>query len=79
MSRLLATAALDVERLWSWNVALRPLVRMRRRQSEGSDLDRTGPVTNTVLRAVVMAERVLPLGGLAGVSLMAVARKPSQS
>ena len=55
---------------------LRPVVAVRRRRSGGSDLDEPGRLVNAALRGVVVAERVLPLGRVPGVSLMATARKP---
>jgi SAM-dependent methyltransferase len=73
---VLTAAGLEIDRVWSWNVLLRPMVRARRRRSAGSDLDETAPVLNAVLRAVVVAERWLPVGRLPGVTLMAVARRP---
>jgi SAM-dependent methyltransferase len=59
----------------SWNVLLRPVVAMRRRSSTGSDLDEPGAVTNTVLRAAVVAERYLPVRNASGVSLLLSAQK----
>lgn len=67
-------AGLSVERLWSWNVLLRPLVARRRRNSKGSDLRRTPFLVNAGLSAVVRAERYLPVRSLKGVSLFLWAR-----
>lgn len=60
----------------SWNVLLRPLVALRRKRSTGSDLDEPSAATNAVLRAAVVAERVLPVQNLPSVSLLLSARKP---
>ncbi len=60
----------------SWNVLLRPVVAMKRRSSTGSDLDEPSGPLNLALRAVVVAERYLPVGRLPGVSLLLTARKP---
>jgi SAM-dependent methyltransferase len=68
-------AGFAVERLWSWNVLLRPVVARRRQSSEGSDLARMPWVVNTGLRAVVALERLLPVEGRSGVSLFLTARR----
>lgn len=68
--QLVEGAGFEIEALWSWNVLLRPLVRLRRRRSEGSDTQDSGLLTNSALSAVVRAERHLPVKQLPGVSLM---------
>ena len=60
----------------SWNVLLRPVVSLRRRASTGSDLEALSPVVNLGLRAIITAERYLPLRSLPGVSLLVEARRP---
>lgn len=60
----------------SWNVLLRPVVQLRRRTSTGSDLDQLSPVVNRGLRAIIAAERYLPVSSLPGVSLLVTARRP---
>jgi SAM-dependent methyltransferase len=60
----------------SWNVLLRPIVSMRRKRDRGSELVVPGRLTNAVLRGVVVMERVLPVGGMSGVSLLVTAVKP---
>jgi SAM-dependent methyltransferase len=73
-------AGLEVTDVGSWNVLLRPLVRVRRRRSTGSDLAEPGRVTNIALAGVVALERYLPLLRSApGVSLMLTARRPTDS
>ncbi|PZG13277.1 class I SAM-dependent methyltransferase [Nonomuraea aridisoli] len=67
-------AGLRVERVWSWNVLLRPVVALRRRRSRGSDLQRTSLVVNAGLSAIVRAERYLPVTSLKGVTLFLKAR-----
>ncbi|MEO3799077.1 class I SAM-dependent methyltransferase [Nonomuraea sp. B1E8] len=67
-------AGLTVDRVWSWNVLLRPLVLRHRRRSAGSDLKRTPFLVNAGLSAVVRAERYLPVGSRKGVSLFLRAR-----
>lgn len=59
----------------SWNVLLRPVVALRRRKDRGSELVEPGRLVNTALRGVVALERLLPVGGLPGVSLMLTAVK----
>jgi hypothetical protein len=75
LSALIEKGGLTIERLWSWNVLLRPLVAMRRKSSSGSDLDEVPPVVNRALTSVIAAERYLPLKSAPGVSLMLRARK----
>jgi hypothetical protein len=72
---LLGGAGFEIEDVRSWMVLLRPAVALRRRQSEGSDLDHVPRWLNTALGAVVAAERYLPVGRLPGVSLLVRARK----
>lgn len=70
-------AGLTVDELWSWNVLLRPAAAWRRRRSTGSDLSDVHPVVNLGLRAVVAAERYLPVKSRPGVSLMLRAHRPA--
>jgi SAM-dependent methyltransferase len=74
LASVVEKAGLRVERMWSWNVLLRPLVALRRRNSTGSDLSEIPPVVNAGLLAIVRAERYLPVSSLKGVSLFLVAR-----
>ncbi|MFG2077277.1 class I SAM-dependent methyltransferase [Nonomuraea maritima] len=69
-------AGLEVERVWSWNVLLRPVVALHRRRSRGSDLRRTSPLVNTALTAIIRTERHLPVTSLKGVTLFLRARLP---
>lgn len=71
---VLERGGFDVDRMTSWNVLLRPVVALRRRTSTGSDLERLHPALNLGLRAVVTAERYLPVKQMPGVTLLAVAR-----
>jgi SAM-dependent methyltransferase len=73
LREVLTGAGFDVERIWSWNVLLRPLAALRRKSSSGSDLDEVPTILNAGLRAVVVLERLLPVGNRRGVSLFAVA------
>lgn len=74
---LIQESGLLVERLWSWNVLLRPLIRIHRRSSTGSDTKDPGRLINASLTTVVRAERYLPVGRLPGVTLVARARRTS--
>ncbi|HEX4811709.1 MAG TPA: methyltransferase domain-containing protein [Nonomuraea sp.] len=67
-------AGLQVQRVWSWNVLLRPVVSRHRRRSTGSDLRRLPAAVNAGLLAVVRAERWLPVKRLEGVTLFLRAR-----
>ena len=75
LAGLVQKAGLTVERIWSWNVLLRPAVAMRRKDSTGSDLGEVPPLANGLLTAVVVAERYLPVKSWPGVSLMLRARR----
>jgi SAM-dependent methyltransferase len=75
LAGLVQKAGLTVEKMWSWNVLLRPAVAMRRKDSSGSDLGEVPPLTNGLLTAVVVAERYLPVKSWPGVSLMLRARR----
>ncbi|HTF08011.1 MAG TPA: class I SAM-dependent methyltransferase, partial [Asanoa sp.] len=74
---LVEKAGLQVDELWSWNVLLRPVAAWRRRRSTGSDLDDLATPVNLGLRAVIAAERYLPVKSLPGVSLMMRAHRPA--
>jgi hypothetical protein len=74
LSRLLLDAGLTIERMWSWNVLLRPALRWRGRKGACRGLEEPSPLVNGVLGAVVWSERILPVGRLPGISLMAEAR-----
>ncbi|HXW47165.1 MAG TPA: class I SAM-dependent methyltransferase [Streptosporangiaceae bacterium] len=70
LAALVQKGGLTIDRMWSWNVILRPVVAMRRRVATGSDLDDVPPVVNTALKSIIVAERYLPLKSAPGVSLM---------
>lgn len=74
---LLGGAGFEITSVRSWNVLLRPAVALKRRQSTGSDLETMPAWLNSALRGVIMTERVLPVGGLPGVSLVVRARRPA--
>ena len=76
LTAALTGAGFALLELWSWNVLLRPVVRLRRRNIRGSDLTELSPSVNTALRCVIAAERVLPVRRLPGVSLVARVRRP---
>jgi len=72
LDAVLTGAGLNVQRLWSWNVLMRPLAAARRKRSTGSDIAQVPAPLNAALRGVVSLERVLPVGERRGVSLFAV-------
>lgn len=72
---LLRRNGFHLERRFAWNVLLRPAVRLRRRTSQGSDLQETHPLVDAALRAVITAERYLPVKDLPGVTEFVVARR----
>jgi SAM-dependent methyltransferase len=71
---VLERGGFEITSMVSWNVLLRPVVALRRRSSQGSDLEELNPVVNLGLRAIVTAERYLPVRSLPGVTLLAQAR-----
>jgi SAM-dependent methyltransferase len=71
---LLERGGFAIAQVRSWNVLLRPVVALHRRSSSGSDLEALHPVVNLGLRAVITAERYLPVAGWPGVSLLVRAR-----
>jgi len=73
---VIVKGGLVIEELWSWNVLLRPVVKMRRQSSEGSDLEDLNPIVNAGLLAIIRAERYLPVKSLPGVTLFLRARRP---
>ncbi|MBZ5733697.1 class I SAM-dependent methyltransferase [Nocardioides sp. TRM66260-LWL] len=74
LTRVMEDAGLEVVSLRSWNVLLRPIARLRRRHNDGdSEMEQVHPVVNAALRLAVASERVLPVQGLPGISLVALA------
>jgi SAM-dependent methyltransferase len=79
LARVVTDAGLVVDRLWSWNVLLRPAIARYRRHSTGSDIDDPPPApVNALLGAILVAERYLPVKSLAGVSLILRAHRPGK-
>lgn len=76
LTAVLCRAGFALGPMRSWNVLLRPVVAMRRRVSTESDLERLSPLVNGGLRAIITAERYLPVHALPGVSLLVSARRP---
>mgnify|MGYP001474535352 CR=1 FL=1 len=77
LTDLLEEAGLAVERLWSWNVLLRPVVRLsRHRTRHCEDMAHVHPYLNELLHLVTALERVLPVRSWPGVTLFARARRP---
>lgn len=74
LSSVLHRGGFEVVDMSSWNVLLRPVVALRRKKASGSDLDDLHPVVNSGLRAIITAERYLPVKRLPGVSLLVTAR-----
>ena len=77
LADVVVKGGLVIEEMWSWNVLLRPVVSLRRKSSSrGSDLGKVNPLVNTSLKAIVAAERYLPVKSLPGISLFLRARRP---
>jgi SAM-dependent methyltransferase len=75
LTDLLVRGGFTLGPMRSWNVLLRPVVALRRRSTSGSDLDDLPTPVNLGLRAVITAERYLPVKSLPGVSLLVTARR----
>jgi hypothetical protein len=69
-------AGLVVDDVRSWNVLLRPVIRLYRRRDGGSDLRAIPTVINLGLRGIVVTERFLPVRSWPGVSLLLRAHRP---
>ncbi|MEV4252507.1 class I SAM-dependent methyltransferase, partial [Spirillospora sp. NPDC049652] len=67
---LLAGAGLAIDRLWNWNVLLRPLARLRRHQVTGWETRPRRPAADRLLGWVVQAEDLLPVQSLSGTTLI---------
>jgi hypothetical protein len=76
LAEVIGKGGLLIEDMWSWNVLLRPVVSLRRKSASGSDLGKVNPLVNTSLKAIITAERYLPVKSLPGVSLFLRARRP---
>ena len=59
-----------VDKVRSWNVLLRPVVAVRRKQIEGNDLKPLPKPINAGLSIIIRAERYLPVANISGVSLL---------
>ncbi|MEV1204711.1 class I SAM-dependent methyltransferase [Microbispora rosea] len=77
LTALLRGAGLVVDRMWSWNVLMRPVVAWRRKRTRGSDVTAVPLLVNLGLGAVVAAERYLPVKSFPGVTLVVRAHRPS--
>ncbi len=77
LEALLRGGGFVLDEVRSWNVLLRPVARVRRRRTTGSDLAEPGRLVNRALRSVVAAERALPVGRWPGITLLVTARLPS--
>nr|WP_216653474.1 class I SAM-dependent methyltransferase [Nocardioides sp. zg-DK7169] len=76
LAALLEGAGLKVVDISSWNVLLRPVARLRRKNNDSeSEMEEVHPVLNAGLRAAVATERFLPVQRLPGISLVARAVK----
>lgn len=76
LADLVQKAGLSLDRMWSWNVMLRPAVALRRKRSSGSDLENIPAPLNAMLAALIITERYLPVKSRRGVSLIVRARRP---
>jgi SAM-dependent methyltransferase len=79
LAEVVRGAGLVIDRMWSWNVLLRPAMALRRRSATGSDLDTVRPALNRLLTSIVVAERYLPVKSLPGSSLLLRARLAAHS
>jgi len=77
LTALLERGGFEIRSMTSWNVLLRPVVALRRRSSSGNDLEELHPLVNLGLRAIITAERYLPVKALPGVTLLVTARRPA--
>ncbi|MBO2452155.1 class I SAM-dependent methyltransferase [Actinomadura barringtoniae] len=79
LAETLTDAGLVVDRIWSWNVLVRPFVRLRRhRIAHCEDMAHLHPALNESLSLLASLERRLPLKSWPGVSLFARAYQPAE-
>ncbi|MCP2335543.1 class I SAM-dependent methyltransferase [Actinomadura rupiterrae] len=76
LAALLAGAGLVLDRLWNWNVLLRPLARLRRHHVAGWETRARRPAADRLLGWILQAEDLLPLHSLSGTTLFARAHRP---
>ena len=74
LNELISGNHFHISRMWSWNVLMRPLLKIRRHWLKGSDLDDVSPLVNTVLGSVIRLERYLPVSRAPGASLFVEAQ-----
>lgn len=69
---LVQAAGFEVDDVFGWNVLLRPVARVRRRNRKGSEseMEQVNPLLNTALRAIVSSEAYLPVRKRRGISLV---------
>ncbi|MFJ5925632.1 class I SAM-dependent methyltransferase [Kitasatospora sp. NPDC092948] len=78
LTKVLEGAGLVIDKMWSWNVLLRPVVAMHRKKSTESDIEEPPPaLINAALNGIVAAERFLPVKSMNGVSLIVRAHRPA--
>lgn len=75
-SALLTGAGLVIDRLWNWNVLLRPLARLRRHHVAGWETRPRRPAADRVLGWIIQAEDLLPVRSFSGTTLIARAHRP---
>jgi SAM-dependent methyltransferase len=75
LTECLESAGLVVDRIWSWNVLLRPALRWRRRHAVGHATTPQPKLINTALRATLALERHLPVKNLPSETLFAHCHK----
>jgi hypothetical protein len=82
LTELTVSAGMVIEELRSWNVLLRPVVRIRRKNADAAktsgDVTDVSPLVNFGLSTLIKAERYLPVRSLPGVSLMMRAKRPDR-
>jgi len=80
LAKVVSGAGLAVDSVWSWNVLLRPVVKLRRHGSSEAenehDVTEVNPLLNAALSTIVKVERYLPVKSMRGVSLMMRAHRP---
>lgn len=76
LTKVVEGAGFAIDELWSWNVLLKPVVRLKRKSSSDSDLEHVPLPLNLALGAVITAEQwIRPLRDRPGVSLVLRARR----
>lgn len=73
LTEVIAGNQFRIMNMWSWNVLMRPMLKVRRHRLKSSDLDDVPALVNGILGCIIRLERYLPVSRAPGASLFAEA------